>query len=255
MPACPCCSVAFPHRTAPHPAGPGRGRRGLMAAFAGLAAGAATGFPLARPARASSGLPPTTLTPDQALERLMQGNQRYLAQAPQPGPGNRDRRAILATGQAPFAAVLGCADSRAAPEVLFQAGLGDIFVARNAGNLADTGAIGSLEYAVSNLGVPLIMVLGHEHCGAAGAAVALAQQPLALPAHLRDMLLPMLPAALAALRAGGDTVEGTVRLNVALNVSRLLTESPVLAAAATAERLKIVGAYYDLDTQQVSAIQ
>jgi carbonic anhydrase len=127
-------------------------------------------------------------------------------------------------------------------------------VARNAGNLADTGAIGSLEYAVANLGVPLIMVLGHEHCGAAGAAVALAQQPLALPAHLRDMLLPMLPAALAALRAGGDPVEGTVRANVALNVTRLLTESPVLAGAAAAGRLKVVGGYYDLDTQQVTPI-
>ncbi|MGK7863706.1 carbonic anhydrase [Falsiroseomonas sp. E2-1-a4] len=249
MPPCPCCTAAFPHRAAP--AG---GRRGFVAALAGLAAGGAAGVSLARPARAASGLPPTTLSPDQALERLMQGNQRFLAKTAQPGPGNVERRAILATGQAPFAAVLGCADSRAAPEVLFQAGLGDIFVARNAGNLADTGAIGSLEYAVANLSVPLIMVLGHEHCGAAGAAVALAQQPLALPAHLRDMLLPMLPAALAALRAGGDAVEGTVRANVTLNVTRLLTESPVLSAAAAAGRLKVVGAYYDLDTQQVTPI-
>lgn len=248
MPPCTCCTIPFPHRARPLA---GRGRRGFMAALAGLAAGAVAGVPRAP---AASGLPPTTLTPDQALERLMQGNQRFLAQAAQPGPGNIERRATLATGQAPFAAVLGCADSRAAPEVLFQAGLGDIFVARNAGNLADTGAIGSLEYAVANLGVPLIMVLGHEHCGAAGAAVAMAQQPLALPAHLRDMLLPMLPAALAALRAGGDAVEGTVRANVTLNVTRLLTESPVLAGAAAAGRLKVVGAYYDLDTQQVSPI-
>ncbi|OYW51546.1 MAG: hypothetical protein B7Z30_17600 [Rhizobiales bacterium 12-68-15] len=189
-----------------------------------------------------------------ALARLMEGNRRFLAAAPPTGPGNLERRAVLATGQAPFAAVLGCADSRAAPETLFQAGLGDLFVARNAGNLADVGAIGSLEYAVANLGVPLIMVLGHEHCGAAGAAVAMAQQNLALPAHLRDMLLPMLPAALAALRGGGDAVEGTVRTNVALNVARLLTESPVLAGAASAGRLKVVGAYYDLDTQQVALI-
>ena len=247
MPSCACCTAPFLHRPVPSA---GRGRRSFMAALAGLAAGAA----FVRPARATSAMPPTTLTPDQALERLMQGNQHFLAQVARPGPSNLERRAILATGQAPFAAVLGCADSRAAPEVLFQAGLGDIFVARNAGNLADTGAIGSLEYAVGNLGVPLIMVLGHAHCGAAGAAVALAQQPLALPAHLRDMLLPMLPAALAALRAGGDTVDGTVRTNVTLNVSRLLTESPVLAAAAAAGRLKVVGAYYDLDPQQVTPI-
>ncbi|MBU8539042.1 carbonic anhydrase [Falsiroseomonas tokyonensis] len=245
MPACPCCTDAFPHR-----ASRGHGRRGLMAAMAGLAATAAG----LTPARAASSLPPTTLTPDQALDRLMQGHRRFLAQAAQPGPGNLERRAILATGQAPFAAVLGCADSRATPEVLFQAGLGEIFVARNAGNLADTGAIGSLEYAVANLGVPLIMVLGHQHCGAAGAAVALAQQPLSLPVHLRDMLLPMLPAALAALRAGGDVVEGTVRANVAMNVARLLAESPVLASAAAAGRLKVVGGHYALDTQQVSAI-
>ncbi|MBU8544031.1 MULTISPECIES: carbonic anhydrase [Roseomonadaceae] len=220
-----------------------------MASLAGIGLASLVG-----PARAASGLPPTTLTPDQALERLMEGNRRFLAGSAPSGPSNLERRIQLATGQAPFAAVLGCADSRAAPEVLFQAGLGEIFVARNAGNLADTGAIGSLEYAVGNLGVPLIMVLGHEHCGAAGAALAMAQQNLALPAHLRDMLLPILPAALTALRAGGDTLDGTVRANVTLNVGRLQTESSVLAAAVQAGRLKVVGAHYDLDTQQVSAI-
>lgn len=242
MPACRCCAPPL-----------AAGRRGLLAAFAGL--GACLGATaLARPALAASGLPPTDLNPDQALERLMEGHRRFLAHIAQPGPGNLERRAVLATGQAPFAAVLGCADSRATPEVLFQAGLGELFVARNAGNLADTGAIGSLEYAVANLGVPLIMVLGHESCGAAGAALAMAQQELALPAHLRNMLLPMLPAALAAQRAGGDTLSGTVRQNVALNVARLLGESPVLAAAAQAGRLKVVGAHYALSTQQVSVI-
>lgn len=233
MPACPCC-----------PPTSGMARRAFLAtAFA-----AAT---IPGVARAAGQVPHTTLSADQALARLMEGNQRYLAGAALRALPDAERLRSLTSGQAPFAAILGCADSRATPELLFQAGLGEIFVVRNAGNIADSGAIGSLEYAVAALGVPLVMVLGHESCGAAGAALGIAQQDLALPGRVRDMVLPMLPAALAALRQGGDTLDGTVRGNAKAMAARLVAESPVIGPAVAGGRVKVVAARYDLDEQRV----
>lgn len=224
------------------------GRRGFLAAAA-LASAA-----LAAPAARAADVPRTTLTPDQALEVLMQGNTRFRAGQVPSGAADPARRTALAAGQAPFAAILTCADSRTGPELLFHAGLGEIFAVRNAGNVADTAAIGSLEYAVAALGVPLVMVLGHEACGAAAAAVAMAERDTDLPGHLRDMLLPLLPAALAASRAGGDKTERAVVENVTRMRDRLLRVSPVISAAAAAGRLRVVGARYDLDDGQVSLL-
>ncbi|WP_439551507.1 carbonic anhydrase [Falsiroseomonas sp.] len=235
MNACPCCRPA------------GLGRRSLLAAaaLACLAAG---------PARAATPAAGPRHSPNQALAMLMAGHARYLAGAAVPVAHSAEARAARAAGQAPFAAILGCADSRAAPELLFNTGLGELFVVRNAGNVADTGAVGSLEYAVANLGVSLIMVLGHERCGAADAAVAAARAPLALPPQLSDMLQPLIPSALAALRAGGDVLDGTIRANVARSAARLAEVSPVLSAASTAGRLRIVGARYDLDDEAVTLL-
>lgn len=224
------------------------GRRGF------LAAAALASVAMAAPAARAADVPRTTLTPDRALEALMQGNARFRAGQVPPGAADPARRAALAAGQAPFAAILTCADSRTGPELLFHAGLGEIFVVRNAGNVADTAAIGSLEYAVAALGVPLVMVLGHEACGAAAAAVAMAERDTDLPGHLRDMLLPLLPAALAASRAGGDKTERAVVENVTRMRDRLLRVSPVIGAAAAAGRLRVVGARYDLDDGQVSLL-
>ena len=241
MPACPCC----PPDARPH----GLGRRGMLAALACIG--------MAAPARASGPPAASRMTPDQAIAALMEGNARYLAGTPLPTASTPASRASRAAGQAPFAAILGCADSRATPELLFHVGLGELFVVRNAGNIADTGAVGSLEYAVAHLGVSLIMVLGHERCGAASAAVAAAQaapggEPL--PAQLGDMLLPMLPAALAGIRGGGDPVDGTVRANVSRSAARLTEVSPLIAAAASGGRIRIVGARYDLDDEKVALI-
>lgn len=224
------------------------GRRGF------LAAAALASVAMAAPAARAADVPRTTLTPDQALAALMQGNARFRAGQVPPGAADPARRAALAAGQAPFAAILTCADSRTGPELLFHAGLGEIFVVRNAGNVADTAAIGSLEYAVAALGVPLVMVLGHEACGAAAAAVAMAERDTDLPGHLRDMLLPLLPAALAAIRAGGDKTERAVVENVTRMRDRLLRVSPVMSAAAAAGRLRVVGARYDLDDGNVALI-
>ncbi len=233
MNACPCC---------PPPAF----RRRAMLGAAALACLATS------TARAATPVAGPRMTPDQALAALMQGHARYLAGATPPVATQAEARAARAAGQAPFAAILGCADSRAAPELLFNAGLGQIFAVRNAGNVADTGAVGSLEYAVAHLGVPLIMVLGHERCGAADAAVAVARSSPSLPPQLGDMLLPIIPSALAAIRAGGDVVEGTIRANIARNAARMAEVSPVIAGAVAAGRLRIVGARYDLDDEQVT---
>lgn len=224
------------------------GRRGFLAA-ATLASAA-----FAAPAARAANVPHTTLTPDQALAALQQGNARFRAGQVPPGAADPARRAALAAGQAPFAAILTCADSRTGPELLFHAGLGDLFVVRNAGNVADTAAIGSIEYAVAALGVPLVMVLGHESCGAAAAAVAMAEGDTDLPGSLRDMLLPMLPAAMVASRAGGDKTERAVTENVTRMRDRLLRVSPVIAGATAAGRLRVVGARYDLDQGEVSLL-
>lgn len=196
------------------------------------------------------------MTPDQAIAALMEGNARYLAGAPLPTASSPASRASRAAGQAPFAAILGCADSRATPELLFHVGLGEIFVVRNAGNIADTGAVGSLEYAVAHLGIAAIMVLGHERCGAASAAVATVQAtaPAALPAQLGDMLLPMLPSAIAGIRGGNDAVDGAVRANVRRSAARITEVSPLIAAAVANGQVRIVGAHYDLDDEKVSLL-
>jgi carbonic anhydrase len=238
MPTCSCCPPANTRLA---------GRRALFAATALACAG------LAGPLRAQPAVAPTrtTLTPDQALAAMLDGNRRFLAGEVPPAMPGPARRASLAVGQAPYAAILGCADSRAAPELLFLAGLGELFVVRNAGNMADIAAIGSLEYAVAALGVPLIMVLGHERCGAAAAAVSVAREDADLPGSLKDMLLPMLPAALSALRAGGDAVDGTVRANIRRVSARIVEQSSVIAPAVAAGHVKVVGAYYDLDQERV----
>lgn len=244
MPPCPCC-----------PPVSGIARRAFSSAsrraFLATAFAAAT---LPAVASAAGGPPHTSLTADQALARLLEGNERHLAGATLRGLPDAARTTLLTTGQAPFAAILGCADSRATPELLFQLGLGELFVVRNAGNIADTGAIGSVEYAVAALGVPLVMVLGHESCGAAGAALGIAQQDPALPGRVREMVLPMLPAALAALRQGGDVLDGTVRGNAIAMAARLVAESPVIGPAVAGGRVKVVAARFDLDEQRVQLL-
>jgi carbonic anhydrase len=226
-------------------------RRGILTA----AALACLGLP--GPARAAGPAADQRMTPDQAIAALMDGNARYRAGTALPTASTPAHRAALAAGQAPFAAILGCADSRAAPELLFHAGRGALFVVRNAGNIADTGAVGSLEYAVAHLGVSVIMVLGHERCGAASAAVSTVQATSpdpAMPAQLGDMLLPMLPAALAGIRGGNDVVDGAVRANVRRSAARLTEVSPLIAGAQSSGRIRIVGAYYDLDDEKVSLL-
>jgi carbonic anhydrase len=195
----------------------------------------------------------TTLSPDQALHQLKEGNQAYLAgRSIDPDTGGK-RRHEIAQGQAPIAVVIACSDSRVPPEILFRQGLGDLFVIRNAGNTVDTVAMGSLEYAVAELGVPLVVVLGHERCGAVGAAVAIVDNGASFPGSIGRMVEPIIPAVLDARRAGAaDLMNASVLANVRRTVTRLRTASePFVLEPIGAGKLRIVGAYYDLDDGEV----
>jgi carbonic anhydrase len=190
-------------------------------------------------------------TPDAALNLLMEGNARYVANQPR----ERDfsaGRASRAQGQAPFAAVLGCADSRVAPELAFDQNPGDLFVVRVAGNFVTTDGLGSLEFGAAALGTKLIMVLGHSSCGAVSSTVTALQKGNAFPCGSRA-------GDEAGHRTHFDTVWGdleqrAVIANVRYNVERLQQAGPILAEMVTKKEVRVVGAVYDLSTGQVSFV-
>jgi len=189
------------------------------------------------------------LTPDEALTKLMEGNQRFVASRRLNPHQNVARMTEVAAGQAPFAAILSCADSRVIPEIAFDQGIGDLFVVRVAGNIAITEDIASEEYAVGVLGTPLLMVLGHERCGAVGAALKGGE----LPGVMKSLVLAIQPAIKASEGKSGDRLTNAVKANVRLQVQRL-EKSPVIASAVNIGKLKVVGAYYDLDTGKISLV-
>lgn len=192
---------------------------------------------------------PTTLTPDEALEKLMQGNQRYVQNKQQDPNQTVARIKAVAEGQAPFAAILGCADSRVVPEIAFDQGIGDLFVVRVAGNLATTEDIASEEFAVGVLGAKLLMVLGHQSCGAVEAAIEGGE----LPGVIESLVYAIRPAVEASEGQPGDRLTNAVKENVRLQVQRLKTSS-VISQAEQEGKLKVVGAYYELDTGEVSLL-
>ena len=234
-----------------HAADPGR--RAFFGAAAALAFGcAAAGSAVVPAARAADPVARTTLTPDQALKLLKEGNDNYRTDAPFRGVQGRERRVELARGQAPFCVLVGCSDSRVPPELLFGRGLGELFIVRNAGNTVDTAALGSVEYGVGVLGCPLIVVLGHERCGAVAAAVDLVEKNTAFPGVIGEMIQPIVPAVLEARRAtGGDPLHNAVVANAKRVANRLGTQSAVVRDAVRAGKLKIVPATYDLDDGDV----
>lgn len=224
-------------------------RFALRCACASLFAGGAR-------ARAASGLPPTTLTPDEALARLMEGNRRFVADSPRPAPGNAARRREQVQGQAPFATVLACADSRTPPGTLFDTGLGEIFGLRVAGNTLSPAGFGSIEYSSMALGVPLIMVLGHERCGAVAAAVEVVERNARLPGSLMAMVEPILPAVEEAKRGDpSDLLDATVRTHALRMARRLREEESVLTPRLASGALRVVAARYDLDDGEVSLLE
>jgi len=192
-----------------------------------------------------------SLTADQSLQKLQEGNQRYVAaQATHPNQ-TAERRAETSKGQAPFAIVLTCADSRVSPEVVFDQGLGDLFVVRNAGNVLDDHMIGSIEYAVEHLHAPLIVVLGHSACGAVSAAVAGGHAP----GHIHSIIEALEPALERAKDQPGDKVDNTVRANAKRMAEILNRIEPIVGEAVKAGKLKVVAARYDLGSGQVELLK
>lgn len=194
----------------------------------------------------------SALNPDQALQLLKDGNTAFLrGEIADPDLSVR-RRLDLARGQAPFVAYVSCSDSRVPPELLFGRGLGELFIVRNAGNTVDTVAKGSIEFAVAVLGVPLVVVMGHEACGAVKAAMDVVNRNARFPGAIDAMIEPIIPAVLEARSASGDATEAAIRQNVRRVVTNLRERSdPLLMEPQAQGKLKVVGAYYELGTGRV----
>ncbi len=225
------------------------GRRDVLGlAGMGLVAGATGLFSSEAVASGNT----TSLTADQALEKLKAGNARYVANPQLCVADLTNNRSTVAKGQAPWAAFVSCADSRVPPELLFGGlGLGELFVARNAGNMVDTATMGTLEYGAEHLGVPLIVVLGHERCGAVAAAVEVFKTGAKLPGSIGPMVKPIVPAVKAVAKKEGDMVDNAVRENARLTAEKIKTQSPIIAHLIKAGKVKVVAARYDLDDGKV----
>ena len=190
------------------------------------------------------------ITADGALKLLADGNERFVSGHPRSRAGDVARRGELAQSQAPFAVVVCCSDSRVAPELVFDAGLGELFVVRTAGEVFADAGTGSIEYAVEHLHAPLVIVVGHERCGAVSAAVAGGEAP----GHIASIVKALQPAVQAIKGQPGDAVENAVNENVRELVDRLSKTGPILSEFVHDGKLKIVGARYDLDTGKVDLL-
>lgn len=223
------------------------GRRDLLkVGAASLVALALAGLP--GPARAAEGAP-TALTPDEALAQLKAGNARYVSDPQLCSIDLAQQRGAVAGHQAPWATIISCADSRVPPELIFGGrGVGELFVARNAGNLVDTATMGTVEYGAAVLGSPLIVVLAHTSCGAVKAACDVVTKNATYPGSIGPMIEPILPAAIAARKDSGDFVDDAARESARRTAGRLTAASTVLAGLADAGKLKITAAIYDLKT-------
>lgn len=202
-------------------------------------------------AGASGQQPVRVASADQALARLMEGNKRYVRHKEQHPDESMARRKELETGQHPFAVILGCADSRVPPELLFDQGLGDLFVIRVAGNLVDDDVLGSIEYAVEHLDTKLIMVLGHEKCGAVSAAVEGGD----VPGHLKALVEAIQPSVEATRNEPGDRVHNCVIANARRVAGQIRASEPVLKEAIEKGGLKVVAADYLLDSGKVNLLE
>jgi carbonic anhydrase len=189
------------------------------------------------------------ITPDQALQLLIEGNQRFVNTMRQNPNQDFTRITQVAPSQAPFAAILGCADSRFPAEILFDRGFGDIFVCRVAGNVATPEEIGSLEFGTLVLGAKVILVVGHENCGAVKAAITGGE----LPGDIGSLTKAIKPAVQSSKNQPGDSVANAVKANIRLQANRLKA-SPVINQLIQEGKLKIVGGYYDLDTAAVEIL-
>jgi carbonic anhydrase len=224
-------------------------RRGFMK----LVGGAALGLTATRPGLAAPPKAENVLGPDAALDRLMKGNRRYVEGVAKRHDFKHEREA-LTKGQNPYASILSCADSRIAPEYAFDAGRGDLFVCRVAGNFLNDEVVASLEYGVSVLNSPLIMVLGHQACGAVDAAIKSIKNSTTLPGHLPSLVTALAPAVKATLDQPGDNLDNAIRQNVVLTVAGVKAATPILSKAVEDNKIRVVGAVYDLADGRVTLV-
>jgi carbonic anhydrase len=188
------------------------------------------------------------LSADRALRKLMEGNRRYASAATAHPNQTPARRAAVVKGQHPFAVILGCSDSRVPPEIIFDQGLGDLFVVRLAGHILSEEARGSIEYAVDHLGTRLVVVLGHDGCGAVTAAV----KGGGAAGRVGRVIQAIAPAVRKARNKPGDLLENAIRENVAMVVEQLKSSAPLLQAQVNNGGLKIIGAHYHLNDGKVT---
>ncbi len=226
------------------------GRRKFLAlAGFGIAAGGAL---LAAGRAVAAHGPTTSVTADQALANLKSGNSKYVTAPEVCSADLAKRRSSVANSQTPWATIVSCADSRVPPELLFGGlGVGELFVARNAGNMVDTATMGTIEYGAAVLGVPLIVVLGHERCGAVAAACNVVTKKATFPGSIGPMVAAIVPAALAVKGQPGDFVDNAVRESAKRTAIQVATKSKIVADLVKARKVKVVAAYYDLDKGQV----
>ena len=182
------------------------------------------------------------LDAEEALKKLMDGNRRFVSETYDRGDIGPGRRAEISKGQRPFAVIVDCSDSRVVPEFIFDQGLGDLFVIRTAGNIVDDIAIGSVEYAVKHLGVRLVLVLGHDDCGAVKATVAGGKAE----GHIDAILQAIRPAVAVAMQKPGNLLDNAIAQNVDMGINRLQSAQPILAQALQTGDVRIVGGVYHL---------
>ena len=196
-------------------------------------------------------------TPDEALRALMGGNIRFVESFKKSNGRTVEVRNELAPGQVPFAAVLTCADSRVAPEIIFDRGIGDIFVVRVAGNVVDPSSynvLGSLEFGVLELGARLIMILGHTGCGAVAGAIDSVENRKDFPGSINAVVDSIVPAVMAVKGDPGDLWNNSIVANVKSGVDNLCASAPQIAQLAGDGEVMIVGACYDLKTGEVKIV-
>lgn len=192
------------------------------------------------------------ITADQAMKNLMEGNARFASgNAIHPDQSIADRRAELVTSQHPFAVIVTCSDSRVPPEIVFDQGLGDIFVIRTAGEVMDNVTLGSIEYAVDHLNVPLVLVLGHDGCGAVEAAVSGGEAH----GHIVYLVEAIKPAVETAKGMKGDLLNNSIDVNTQNIVAKLKSSGPILSLAVKQDKLMILGARYRLDSGMVNILE
>ena len=194
---------------------------------------------------------PQNLSATEAYERLQEGNRRYVVGEMISPNTSVDHRSSLAGGQSPFAIVLTCADSRVSPEYIFDQGIGDLFTIRVAGNIVDDGILGSIEYAAVHLGVNLIIVMGHEKCGAVGAAVAGDETQL----HIDELIRAIRPAVeIAQASEPADLLDASVRANASYVSEQLSSSEAVMKSLCEEHGVEVKAAYYSLSTGEVSLV-